>query len=813
MAEFKQIKENLNALNLSEDSLIYDYARYHNLVDAARKVREISVFSSYETPLYCSLRPFHYQETAVQTMLIDFEGRGVFGDQVGLGKTIEALMTAHIMFRQKEIRNMLVVCPANLVDQWTGEIMTKFRDTDGDCVFDIKLDKDSSGNWSLKNSVQKLKDQIKEAGDAVTDKLPVFFLSTTSLTSPANIQKEEENAAELRRISDEIAKIQARIAELEAERQRACDVNRMNSPRERDEYDRAVRAAQLSGCPIEEKFAPLKKILSEMEVQKALLNQKRADYEAKKGKSLWEMPVDLLVVDEADTVVSDAMGKKKDKNDETSYAALIKSRKALMNFRKKYCILVSATPIRAQLEDIYYLVKIVDENRFVNEEAFYTYVGAHSLAELVKDDELIKRLIGLINTMFTRARMHDKHVTESYPPEEGHTLDRIIDALLGSKSAAKKIWTRERYPVLPKDEIADRLEKLRACVENSVRIFCDVQEIKFENGILETIYGRASQDKVYKKIVMRGMRDYYLETRDVFIHPYIDWSRQKKQGHCENIHGNDAMQNSLILQSLGSAFGDSSERGSEKVVIFEGKLNNRKLLYEQLRRRFPKRKIFADIKDPVFWKTVGADTKITDLDDDEDDSYEDDGPVFDKQHERDYKAFKRWNVHEFFRTEPEYADAIYLIDQTRKEGANLNCASRLIVCQITASANSGLMDPLRFEQIIGRLNRVGQMDNILIDVYVDNEREEALYYIYADPEGLDMVGYGKPEVSFIIPIVTEIFREKKKEHGSQYKDLKKDADFIDIFNYCYDNGLLEEFRSEIRRLCGILMVRNVQEER
>lgn len=813
MAEFKQIKENLNALNLSEDSLIYDYARYHNLVDAARKVREISVFSSYSTPLYCSLRPFHYQETAVQTMLIDFEGRGVFGDQVGLGKTIEALMTAHIMFCQKEIRNMLVVCPANLVDQWTGEIMTKFRDTDGNCVFDIKLDKDSSGNWSLQNSVRKLKEQIKKAGDTATDKLPVFFLSTASLTSPANIQEEEDNAAQLRQISDEIAKIQARIAELEAERQRACDVNRMNSLREQDEYVRAVRAAQLSGCPIEEKFAPLKKIIIEMEAQKASLNQKRADYEEKKGESLWETPVDLLVVDEADTVVSDAVGNKKDKTDETSYAALIKSRKALMNFRKKYCILVSATPIRAQLEDIYYLVKIVDENRFVNEEAFYTYVGARSLAELVKDDELIKRLIGLINTMFTRARMHDKHVTESYLPEKGHTLDRIIDALLGNMSEAEKIWSRERYPSLSKSEIANRLNKLRSCVENSVRIFCDVSGIKFEIKLLETIYREARQDEYYRKLIMRGMRDYYLETQDVCIHSYIDWSRQKKEGRCENIHGDDAMQNSRILQSLGSAFGNSSERGSEKVVIFEGKLNNRKLLYEQLRRRFPKRKIFADIKDPAFWEMVGADTKATDLDDDEDDSYENDGLVFDKQHDRDYKAFKRWNVREFFRTEPEYADAIYLIDQTRKEGANLNCASRLIVCQITASAKLGLLDPLRFEQIIGRLNRVGQMDNISIEVYVDNEREEALYYTYADPEGLDMVGLGKPEVSFITPIVTEIFREKKKDRKSAYKGLKKDADFIDIFNYCFDNGLLEEFRSEIRRLCGILMARNVQEEK
>lgn len=831
MAEFKQIEENLNALSISSDSEIYDYAGYHGLVDVARTVRGMSVFSGYSTPVYGSIRPFHYQETAVQSMLIDFEGRGVFGDQVGLGKTIEALMTAHIMFRQREIRNMLIVCPSNLVEQWTSEITSKFRDVDGECVFDIKLKKDNRGNWSLRNSVKELKERILEAGDDIPDKLPVFILSTTSLTSPANMKAEKELAQQLEALQNELSLEQNVLESLQNKRVRACDRTNMTAF-EREEYDRAVGLAELTGKSIDETYGRLKTLNEDIRTQEEKIGELRKQYEGLKQGSLWEIPLDLLIVDEADTVVSGAVSKKLAGKDVEKADLLLKS---LTNLRKKYCILVSATPLRAQLQDIYYLIKIVDENRFSSLESFYSYVGADSLAELVQNEELLKRLNGLINTMFTRARMHDKHVSESYPPEAGCTITRVVSALLGNMQDAKLIWSHPDYPGLSDDQIKQRLEDLRGFVERSIRIYCESGAVEFRQDFVSRIYNvicnsdgpsqvTAGSVNSYIKTVMRGLRDYYFERHDVFIHRYIDWSRQAKDGFCYNIEGSDELQNQKILASLGNA-----ERGKGKVVIFEGKTgssktkkdepadpktNNRLALYEQLCACFPKRKIFADINDPTFWKRVGGKIDTSDVDDYEDEFYDDESPkgAPDPEDTKEYKAFKRWNIREFSRPDPEYADAIYLIDQTRREGTNLNCASRLIVCQIT-SGKGDLLDPLRFEQIIGRLNRVGQMENIVIDVYVDNDKEQALYNLYADEEGLDMVRLGKPEVSFVVPIVTEVFRAKR--HLKQYSGLRKDSSFTSIFSYCYDHrdsGCLQELRNEIRRLCGILMARNVQEE-
>lgn len=800
--KFKQIEENINALNLSEDSDIYDYAKYYRLVDAAKEARGISVFENCKTPEYSTLRLFKYQETAVETMLIDFEGRGVFGDQVGLGKTIEALVTAHIMFLRKEIKHCLIVCPPDLIPQWISEIETKFRDGEGACVFEICVGKDSKGNWSLDNSIAALKKRMKRVPEN-PEKLPVFFLSTLSLISDENIGYErsvKEGLDGLRRELGEAEETHERCVRKEKE------VLDPSDPMEREELQKAQTLGVLDRGEHgswEYFYKPLQDAKAATQAAKNHIAELKLAIEDRKKDSLLENTVDLFIVDEADTVVSGAVSDVlAGKNAERAKLML----EYLVSIRKKYCILISATPLRAQLEDIYYLIKIVDESRFADLNAFYTYVGAKDLAELVKDTERVKRLVGLINTMFTRMRMFDDIVKNSYRVGERERIAQLRDIVGAMRNDASAI--RRIYPAMQAPLAKQRIERIRKNIENALAIFIRRGEDGDSFGEkkqewLETVYENWESNADFQGILYRGLRDYYLETRDVNIHRYIDWSRQKKYpgtGSPENIGDNDELQNRRILELLG--------KGSykTKVVIFEGKRENRKRLYDLIRQTYPTRKVYADINDEAFWRAAGADTTVTFEDEAEGEN--------DVGHLR-YRAFKRWNVTQFNLNDPAHAQAVYLVDKERREGANLNCASRLIICEMkdyARGARDRLLDPLRFEQIIGRLNRVGQIDNIFVHVFLDDEEERALYDLYADKDGLDMLGDGRPEVSFVIPIVTQIFRNIA-ERDKRFEGVGKYASFIEIFEYCYRNDLLPVLKDKIRELCGILMVKNVQEER
>ena len=70
--------------------------------------------------------PFDYQVRAAQIMLRRFRGRGMFCDEVGLGKTIEA----GLVLKEYRLRNVaqrvLILTPAALVEQWSEELAVKF---------------------------------------------------------------------------------------------------------------------------------------------------------------------------------------------------------------------------------------------------------------------------------------------------------------------------------------------------------------------------------------------------------------------------------------------------------------------------------------------------------------------------------------------------------------------------------------------------------------------------------------------------------------------------------------------------------------
>ncbi len=70
--------------------------------------------------------PFDYQLRAAQTMLRRFRGRGMFCDEVGLGKTIEAGLVIKESLTRNVVQRVMVVTPAALVEQWREELAAKF---------------------------------------------------------------------------------------------------------------------------------------------------------------------------------------------------------------------------------------------------------------------------------------------------------------------------------------------------------------------------------------------------------------------------------------------------------------------------------------------------------------------------------------------------------------------------------------------------------------------------------------------------------------------------------------------------------------
>ena len=74
-----------------------------------------------------SIRPRVYQFVPLLMALRLDPIRMLIADDVGVGKTIEALLIARELFERGEIRRLCVLCPPYLCDQWQKELSEKFN--------------------------------------------------------------------------------------------------------------------------------------------------------------------------------------------------------------------------------------------------------------------------------------------------------------------------------------------------------------------------------------------------------------------------------------------------------------------------------------------------------------------------------------------------------------------------------------------------------------------------------------------------------------------------------------------------------------
>ncbi|MCB1216858.1 DEAD/DEAH box helicase [bacterium] len=105
---------------------ISDAASTHLLYQAARlALREGA--NPFRSLGHISVRPRIYQFVPLLMALRLDLVRMFIADDVGIGKTVEALMIAREMFDRGEIRNFCVLCPPYLCEQWQAEITEKMN--------------------------------------------------------------------------------------------------------------------------------------------------------------------------------------------------------------------------------------------------------------------------------------------------------------------------------------------------------------------------------------------------------------------------------------------------------------------------------------------------------------------------------------------------------------------------------------------------------------------------------------------------------------------------------------------------------------
>ncbi|MGB5986807.1 MAG: SNF2-related protein [Desulfobacterales bacterium] len=99
--------------------------------ELARMSHRIRFAEAFETlvclPGLTGIESFWYQQETAKKVLKQFRGRALLSDEVGLGKTIEALIILSEYMKRRMVQTALILTPTPLVSQWQGEMASKFN--------------------------------------------------------------------------------------------------------------------------------------------------------------------------------------------------------------------------------------------------------------------------------------------------------------------------------------------------------------------------------------------------------------------------------------------------------------------------------------------------------------------------------------------------------------------------------------------------------------------------------------------------------------------------------------------------------------
>lgn len=840
MDSFESIKFNVSNKTVclvdTVNSKFHDFNTYNELLQTAQEIRNNSVFSNVEIPDYKFFKPFSYQKNSIKIMLERFEGRGVFGDQVGLGKTIQVLITADLMFKYGEIKNCVIIAPKTLISQWKNEINSKLPDS-----FNIIGNEDGTSVNPFSN-IKK----IYDSQYTVDDKINTVFVDADKFTRTKDLAggdkaldlKKEDAEKHIEDLYKEKEKNLNRIEEIK--NSRLLDIKRwtnggftMEEIEEDNDKLPEIGKLRRTNKKYDEEIASLRTSLVTFEESKSL-----------------NKPIDLLIIDEShkviDRIMGDSLGEK-----ENAYSSYYNK----MN--KKYTILLSATPIEKNINDIYKLVRFVDKNRFASIDKFTSYVnGAKTLAELIKNDESIDRIKGLISSLFTNKRLYDAEVQDSL--NRKFDLSVLVDVLNGEKD---KAYTYA-------NSISD-IDKKKSLIKHLDKFYADSNHEKYISDICDFIHEQSylyrhaycknpdqhmaletflDDENIMTNYLNAYLCNYFKLTHLDFVFPFVDWRPSKKVLNLKDpievdlsklieCNDSDTYQDEEIIKLLNH---DMAIQFS-KVIIYKCYKYSRLALMEKLHKAYPNRVILIDLDKGSFEQVINAKASIEEQKSKMKDFIKNDilsysglkSSVIDEIIENiigsaskkglvdkfygnkrtmaeEISVYYKNKIFELFNSNAiELGNAIMLMDKTRFEGSDLHCASNIVLCQtrkpkdyqpkvygdvttVPTKDNDIPIDPLVLEQFVGRIFRIGQSYEAVVTVFSENAEDKYLFgEIYNDKYGFDIFGEGKNEIGFVVPIVNETWK-KIIEENKVYMSLASSPYSTESFVGIYKNICLIE---------------------
>ncbi len=831
---FKMPNENATPINTAS---VREYdSRAERLASAVRKVRQQPLFGNVnveELTKGYPFIPFRYQIANVEAMLNRFEGRGVFGDQVGLGKTVEALITAHVMFAAGAIRYALIVTPSKTFEGWEREINSKFGE-----IFEIRNVKEDS----VATVLSKIVALDKEKGRG--GKYPLFIITDEKLKSGLKTIQERkgmaETAARYNRQMDDVereavksllSKIKGGVyfgrsvtGELELEGYKGdsgllADVTGFKF----EKWQALISGLEaiLEKCEKENRFRPDEGITESIESLGEAIGELRADIswhteeisiDSDVLDRLEEIGADLLIVDEVHSFYENKDGKKISNYEEVLGTSVDR----LAAIRKKYCVLVSATPVRTCLEDVFDLIYIADSARLGGSDKdekrkyFYSTLcqlsaseaeAPYRLSVMVDSPEKRKSFFGVINNFFTRRRISEvsddmkgsADTPFSQLSDEGKALifslrERIIERRTltfvqsGTPSAED---ARERASEHFDKWVSGELRELEASSKRHIRDAVDSVLIEVASDVDEQVAVRR------------------------LAHSLADWRRRKKRGVA-------------IIPPADNGTSLTAQKIKDDVLaVMNGIRPIRKSIQEKLGRRensaagdvIRENFIGVNADDPEgeyrealanIENSLANDTVVCYLSRKEVDGVNVRKILREAVKESQRKVSTENNGESAKITLNNYNN-FFIVGQGHQAGVNLQQYRTLLFTQMDWRGQR-LLEPVDIEQWVGRIYRTGQVKRArvitVLRTYVDAKKQMSTellkwyYTVLSDSKGLDLYGEDTPDVAFLQPIIVDALRKRYGREKDSFSDLMKIA---------FARGEAErgEVVKIIRTLCGM----------
>ena len=898
--------ESISNINVNKPRVLT--AKDYNLISATRRVRMQPLFGQHsmeeleELAKDYPFSPFDYQRRNVDTMLNHYDARGIFGDQVGLGKTIEALMTAHAMFRCGAIRNALIVVPKKVLPGWLNEINNKFPN-----IFDVVYLGKVTARGKIDTFEKLLLTMDREnriAEETGTGKYRLYIVSESMLKlSHDQIHKANEEAASYETADAIFREMESAgfkamkdglLGKVDATTNLTCGANIEKTLYEygwkNDEFEiggeQILTHVGIKACEF---------VIKMLEEVKSGLLQKKARYsrntkidlcieqadryiaefkaeieninKIKENDKVYvkllgrngERIIDLLIVDEVHDFFSGEEDGKKKPGDEEDFTIVEEYRNTvdlLADISKKYTVLMSATPVRTRLEDIFDLIYIADkerlgEDRERSQEYFYNTIckvdpdERFKLTELMSDPDKRRNFFGLLNNYFTRNRIHE----------------------VGDTMCGKDIATSQKLMAFAReyrDEIIQKRKTMYLQTGSDSRFSAREAEADYNawiNGTLSNESKKRHMRSAVDAVLIEVASGYKIEKnakapdsinyrQDLIeerraAHSLADWRRRSKEGilikiptsRCRDKYQEVLMSTCSIDKTLEELAVKLSECDPDQVSDI---LKEYRFAYSDMKNCDP-----SDLSNVLSQVVAGYHTAIVH------------GPAVcyvsrDRIDGRnglrdsiDNELSKRYPDKEVVAVSdnsmlPEVNatrhNPFIIVNQGFQAGVNLQQYRTIVFAQMDWKGQR-LLEPVDIEQWIGRIHRTGQVRTSRVITVLNtamsqgNDPSEGFlewyYSVLADEQGFDLYGNNTPDVAFLQPIVVDCLRAalcKLDESAETHKTLQKavassnlvsnktidKCSFSQLLQICYeyaaligDSGPKDMVTKYIREMCSL----------